>query len=300
MKYYLCMEIGGTNLRYGAVSEDFQLLSFSKIKTEALSDAVRKDDYINGLLQPLVKKYGSENIRCLSLSIASLMDEKRSMCYSSPNIKGFDNLPLADILRKKTGMPVFMERDVNTSLLYDIWKKGYDKSGIIIGIYIGTGLGNAMCIDGRIYRGSTGSSCELGHIPLYGLTEKCGCGKAGCIEIKASGKALEKLAAEKFNCPVKEIFKLHRSSEEAKNTVNMCAIAAAAEITILDPKHVILGGGVVEMEGFPLEEFINAVRVNLRVPNPRNAFRIELSSFDAHAGIVGAAINAAGIMGPLH
>lgn len=291
MKCYLCMEIGGTNLRYGVVDEAFQLRDFHKIETKYLSDAKDKGDAVKALFQPAAEQYRGSVIG-VSLSLASLMDEKRTTCYSSPNIRGFDNLKLSSILQKKMGVPVFMERDVNTSLLYDIWKKGYDPAGIIIGIYIGTGLGNAMCIDGKIYRGSTGSSCELGHIPLPGLQEMCGCGKRGCIELRASGKALEKLAEQKFQCPVRDIFTLHGSDEEVRTIVSMCALAAAAEITILDPKHVILGGGVTAMENFPLAYFTQIVKDNLRIPYPRNALKIELSSFDAEAGVVGAALNA--------
>ena len=58
---------------------------------------------------------------------------------------------------------------MNTALLYEIWKGHIDKRGIIIGIFIGTGLGNAMCIDGKVYIGNTGSACELGHIPVLDL-----------------------------------------------------------------------------------------------------------------------------------
>ena len=291
-QYYLCMEIGGTNLRYGVVGEDFRLLDFNKIQTDTLSDAEDKGDFIRELLEPEIKKHGVCNIRCLCLSLASLMDKNRTVCYSSPNIKGFDNLRLPSILEEKFPFPVYMERDVNTSLLYDVWKKGCNPSGIIVGVYIGTGLGNAVCIDGKIYKGSTGSSCELGHIPVAGLEKECGCGKKGCIELLASGKRLEELAEQKYHCPVKDIFKLHGEKDDVRDTVSMCALATATEITILDPEIVILGGGVVQMKNFPLDYFIQNVKANLRIPNPRESLTIALASFDAEAGMVGAAINA--------
>ena len=291
-QYYLCMEIGGTNLRYGVVGEDFRLLDFNKIKTDTLSDAKDKGDFIRELLEPEIKKYDVCNIRCLCLSLASLMDKNRTVCYSSPNIKGFDNLRLPSILQAKFPFPVYMERDVNTSLLYDIWKKGCDPSGIIVGVYIGTGLGNAICIDGKIYKGSTGSSCELGHIPVAGLEKECGCGKKGCIELLASGKRLEKLAEQKYHCSVRDIFTLYGDQDDVKDTVSMCALATATEITILDPEMVILGGGVIQMKNFPLDCFVQNVKANLRIPNPRESLNITLASFDAEAGMVGAAINA--------
>ena len=291
-KMYLCVEIGGTNLRYGVADARFHLLEFDKFPSADLSDAEDKGEYLENLLNPLIKKYGKESFCCLTLSLASLMDRERTICYNSPNIKGFDNLPLKAILEKRIGLPVFMERDVNTSLLYELWKNGLGKEGITIGVFIGTGLGNAMCIDGKVYIGSTGSSCELGHIPVPGLEEMCGCGKSGCIELKACGKVLARIADEHYGCPVSEIFLKYGDREDVLDVVKMCALATAAEVTILDPVCVILGGGVTEISGFPMEFFRKTVAENLRIPNPRASLRIISATGDPEAGVVGAAIHA--------
>lgn len=294
--YYLCVEIGGTNLRYGVVDEKFQLLEFEKFPSAGLSDADDKGEYLEKLLLPLLEKYGKDSFLCLTLSLASLMNRERTMCYNSPNIRGFDNLPLKAILEEKIGLPVYMERDVNTSLLYEVWKNDLSREGILIGVFIGTGLGNAMCIDGKIYRGSTGSSCELGHIPVPGLEQMCGCGKKGCIELKACGKILAEIAKERYNCPVSEIFLRYGDREDVLEVVKMCALATSTEVTILDPAGVILGGGVTEIPGFPLQYFIDTVAENLRIPNPRASLKVILASADPAAGIVGAALNASSLI----
>jgi len=295
-EYYLAVEIGGTNLRYGVVGEDFHVLDFQKEPTRLLSDAEDKGAYIEKLVSPYLERYGREHFKCITLSLASLMNKERTVNYNSPHIKGLDNIYLTDILTKRLGLPAFMERDVNTALLYEIWHRNMDSRGIIIGIFIGTGLGNAMCIDGKIYIGHSGSACELGHIPVSGFTESCGCGKDGCIELKASGKALRRLAEEQFHCPVTDIFEKHGDREEVLDIVRACAIAAATEITILDPGCVILGGGVIEMKGFPMEYFEQTVRKNLRIPNPRESVVFYRADGAPTAGIIGAAINASARM----
>ena len=285
---YLSMEIGGTNLRYGVLDETFRVLDFKKEPSRRLSDAEDKGEYIEG--------HGKEDFLCMTLSLASLMNRERTINYNSPNIKGFNNISLVDILTERTGLGVFMERDVNTALLYEIWKGHIDKRGIIIGIFIGTGLGNAMCIDGKVYIGNTGSACELGHIPVLGFADSCGCGKKGCIELKASGRTLYLLAEEKYHWPVSEIFERHGGEKDVKDVVRACAMAAATEITILDPNYVVLGGGVVDMKGFPMEYFEQTVKENLRIPYPRDSVRFIRALGDPEAGIVGAAINAAARM----
>ena len=291
------MEIGGTNLRYGVVTKEYTLEKFGKIPSRDLSDAEDKGEYLKSLLNPVIEEYGgTKNFSCLSLSLASLMNRERTICFNSPNIKGFDHLPLKGILEKVWGIPVIMERDVNTALLYDLWKNHIGQEGIVIGVYIGTGLGNAMSIDGRIYKGSTGSSCELGHIPVDGLERMCGCGKKGCIELRASGKILADIAREHYHCPVSEIFTKHGNQPDVLDVVRMCALATATEVTILDPVCVVLGGGVTQMPGFPMEYFVQNVRENLRVPEPRESLNIVSASSDPEAGVIGAALHAQTIL----
>lgn len=291
-KYYLSVEIGGTNLRYGLVDTSFSLVNFHKIPTIGFSNAEDKIKYLKDLLTPFIDDYGRDNIICITMALASLMDKERTMIYSSPMIRRFENIPLAKLLEESMGLPVILERDVNTLLLYEINKQNRDSSGIVSGVFVGTGLGSAMCINGQIYKGASGAACELGHIPVPGLTQKCNCGKKGCIELLTCGKVLEKLAAEHFKCNVKDIFKLHGKDERLLDTVRYLAIAIATKITILDPNYVILGGGVIEMEDFPLEFLINEIRENLRVPKPRETIEFVIASGDDEAGVIGAAINA--------
>lgn len=117
--------------------------------------------------------------------------------------------------------------------------------------------------------------------------------KKGCIELKACGKVLAQIAQNNFQCQIQEIFTKYGNRREVLEVVRMCALATATEITILDPVCVILGGGVTQMPDFPLEYFIENVKENLRMPNPRNALRIILASPGAEVGVIGAAINAA-------
>ena len=289
--YYIGVEVGGTHLRIAAADPSLRVLSFEKMRSTGLSDAEDKAAYLADLMEPVFARLGKENCRCVCLSLASLMNRERTMCFSSPNLRGFDGIPLKAMLEARVGLPVEMERDANTELLYEIRRLDLPREGIVAGVYIGTGLGNAVCIDGRAYRGATGSACELGHIPVAGLTEDCGCGKKGCIELKASGRNLQRIADD-LHCPVGEVFIRHAEDKKVQEFITMAAIAIATEVTILDPVCVVLGGGVVGMPGFPLKTLTERVKENLRVPDPRASFKLELSSGDPEAGVVGAVINA--------
>lgn len=290
-KYLVCVEIGGTNLRYGIVDTQLRLRCFHKTPTQALSDAADKIAFLSGVIEPLLEEYGRENILCVSMALASLMDKERTTLYSSPMVRGFENLAIVQALGARLKLPVVIEKDVNILLLYEINRSGRGREGIVSGVFLGTGLGNAMCIDGRVYKGSNGVACELGHIPVLGLNTDCGCGKKGCIELLACGRVLQKLASG-YGCHITELFSRHGGEADVRQVVYAFAVAIATEITILDPAYVILGGGVVEMEGFPLDYLKESIAENLRIPNPREALTIVPASGDEHAGVVGAAIHA--------
>ncbi len=295
-KYYICLELGGTHLRLGIVAEDYSLVRFEKLPTKRLSDAEDKIGCLAELLCPLINEAGKENVIAVSMALASLMNKERSVIYSSPMVKGFDHIELKALLEKRLGLPVIMEKDVNILLLYEIQKQSLPGEGIVAGVFLGTGLGNAICIDGRVYKGFSGAACELGHIPVSGLDARCGCGKAGCIEIKACGRLLDTLSKQ-FGCGVGDIFLLHGQRAEVRDVIYHFALAIATEVSILDPACVLLGGGILDMPGFPLEDLLNQVRAHVRAPNPRETLRFAFSSGDSMAGVVGAAIHASQLMG---
>ena len=93
-----------------------------------------------------------------------------------------------------------------------------------------------------------------------------------------------------------EIFVKYGDQSDVMDVVRMCALATATEVTILDPVCVVLGGGVTQMPGFPMEYFVRNVKENLRMPEPRTSLRIVLASPDPEAGVIGAALNAYAVL----
>ncbi|MEI0561664.1 allose kinase [Brachyspira pilosicoli] len=292
-EYYISIEIGGTNLRYSIIDNELNIIYFNKIKTKDFSDAYDKIEYLSkNIIDDIMSKY---KIKAISFSLASLLDKTRRIAQSSPMINNFENVELADIFEKKYNIDVFLQKDVNSLLLYDINKNHLDKNGIIVGIYLGTGLGNAIAIDGKIHYGFSGGSAELGHIPALGCYNKCDCGKTGCIETLVSGRKLEQIANNHNIKDISSIFNYFDDIEELKDFVRYFAIAVATEISILDPNAVIIGGGVPVMKNFPLDFFENEVKNNLRAPNPRNNINIIYSDNDINAGVIGSIISVLGL-----
>lgn len=296
MKSFISFELGGTHLRYGIVQEDLKVLVFDRIPTRSLSEAPNKVAFFSSIIHKLIDEVQPEEISAITFALSSLLDRERTYVYSSPMVQGFDTIPLKSELEREFDYPIILEKDVNILQLYEIYKRQLPIEGIVTGFYLGTGLGNSISIDGKVYVGNTGSACELGHIPLYGSTESCGCGKTGCIELKACGRLLERLADEVFHCPVKEIFLQYGDSKEITDIIEYFALAIATEIGILDPKCVLLGGGLIDMQGFPKELLLSRIRSHVRTPYPRQSLEFVFASGDSQAGIVGAVIHAKNIL----
>ncbi len=290
-RYYICIEIGGTNTRTALLDATCNVEKFEKVSTDFLAEAEDKIQYFSTLIEPYITLVGKENVAAISMTLTSLLDPARRYIYCTPMIKGMSDLALADGLEAVYNIPVILEQDVNTLMLYELSKIDEDCSGITAGFFLGTGLGNALAINGKVYSGHNGSAGELGHLTVPGIKDTCGCGKKGCWEFKASGLRLETVANE-LDCNIKRIFATHLNTPQVREVIEYFAYAISYEIAILDPHFIILSGGILTMEGFPIDELISLVKENLRSPSPRETLKIFMGTMADEAGVVGAALNA--------
>ena len=217
----------------------------------------------------------------------------------APNIPGLpDDLPVCDILEEALGLPVFLERDVNLLLCYDLQDLRLPKDATIIGVYFGTGIGNSIYIGGKFHNGANGVAGELGHIPRLGQQTLCGCGNACCIEPLGGGRKLSELCETEFSgTPIKEIYLRHGTSESVRQQVEVMAAAVATEVNILDPDYVVLGGGLLQMEGFPMDYFRERIFFHTRKPYPLLGLKLLFARPGQENGIIGAGLHGWELLG---
>lgn len=286
MKYIIGMDMGGTNFRIGAVDALGNVEKFQKLP---VMDIVKSEDII-GDLADFLKNYMQDlDVEVLSLGFPATLDKSRKIVLQAPNIPHMENLPVADKLSELLNIPVVIERDVNLCMCCDMEKYNVPTEGVACGFYFGTGIGNAIFINGRPYVGRHGAAGELGHIPADGSEEKCGCGNVGCMENLAGGKYLKKLRREQWtDCSLEELFIRH--GDELKVFVDRMAQAVCAELNILDPDHVIIGGGVPNIPGFPREYLEQKIYERCRKPYPADDLHIIFAEESPEKGVLGAAI----------
>ncbi len=286
----LSIDIGGTHLRIGAVGEDGSLLKFEKVPTSSI---LRTGDVMAELGRHLAAFSAGLGCKAAAIGFPATLNAERTRVLQAPNIPYMEDLPVCRALEQTLGIPVAAERDVTFALCYDAEKYRLPQEGLICGVYFGTGIGNALLLNGRPLTGRHGTAGELGHIPVPGCTLLCGCGNRGCLEALAGGKALERLRRELFpDTPIGELFVRHGLDGRLLEIVDGMAAAVSTEINILDPDAVLLGGGVLSMPAFPLALLEARIRLHTRRPLPLAELQLLFTGDEAEKSVLGGAIYA--------
>lgn len=290
----LSLDIGGTHLRIGAIDQGGTVLKFEKLPTASV---IRSGNVLSDL-SAFVRSFSAGlSVDAIAIGFPATLDRSRRVVVQAPNIPFMENLPVCDDLQKEFSVPVFAERDVTFSLLYDVEKYQLPKEGMICGIYFGTGIGNAILLDGKPLTGRHGTAGELGHIPVPGCGIPCGCGNVGCMEAFAGGKALVRLQKERYpDTPVGELFTRHRHNRPLLDVIDGMAVSVATEVNILDPDYILLGGGVLSMSDFPRSVLKEQIIKHVRKPLPCRELNLIFTEDEPEKSVLGGAVYACGIL----
>ncbi len=286
------VDIGGTHLRLGMVDSRYDLLAVETLDSGLISDPREGPARLMRLLDDLVTAWCKEDFRvaAFALGFPSTISKDRRTIIQTPNLRGFDNVDITDILTRRYHVPIVLEKDVNLLLRHDIELLSLDKRGTILGFYVGTGLGNSIFMNNSFYMGKNGVSGELGHVPVRGTTVRCVCGNIGCVETVASGKRLDEIVQESFHGEdIGTAFRDHGNEPVMQDFLEWLSIPLATEINILDPDFIVIGGGVVRMEGFPFEALKSLILSHVRKPSPHQGLSVLRSPGSSHSGILGGA-----------
>ena len=286
------VDVGGTFVRLGALRGERVEALVKRPSAEIFSSP---GGAAAGLAAAIAEYCGGEAPDAVGVGIPGTLSRDGAQVLNVPNIPGLNGLPLRDMLSSALGAPVFVENDITMLATGDSRRMGLER-GVVFGCYIGTGLGGAVLIDGRLMRGRSGL-CEPGHISIFGLDKACGCGKSGCAEAYVAGRALEELREARHPAvPIGEIF-CAMSCSERERYVDILAHLLASAVQLLDPDAIIMGGGVCAMQGFPRRELLERLCELCMSPVPASTLNLLYPEPGDDAGVFGASVFAAGALG---
>jgi allose kinase len=292
MSSYVGIDIGGTNTRILTMNDRNEFILRENVSTRTWADLPSPLDALADLILSHFSQL-NERPDGVMLGLPGTLSRDRKKVYSLPFIQSLDNCSVADILADKIDCRVLMDKDVNHLHLWDLHALS-SMPYASVGLYLGTGMGNSLWINGDFYHGAHGSSGEIGHIPWLENELPCPCGKSGCAETLTSGSWLA-MWAQQHNIQQGELgdlFVYHSEHPDIQKFIERLGMIIASEMNILDPEMLILGGGVIGMHNFPRERLVSYIRRHLRGPQPANSLTISFSLQTGDTGCQGACIAA--------
>jgi glucokinase len=197
-RYYVGIDLGGTNIKGGVVSEDQQVLSRVSIPTEAPQGPDHVIRLMAGLVDRVIAEAGVSRKDIVGVGIGSpgSMSHTLGIIIKPPNLPGWVNVPLRDRIKELTGLPTNLENDANAAAWGEFWAGAGRGTRHMVMFTLGTGVGGGIITDGHLLRGHFDNGAELGHMFVQPGGRLCGCGQRGCLEAYASAFYTGKRAQE--------------------------------------------------------------------------------------------------------
>lgn len=291
------IDLGGTNLRIGGVGDNGQIVTSQITGSSRMTQASDPLKKLADIIKDFIENNHLTDISGVSIGVpSSVGKDHRTVIYTSnlKDIRGeaiFRNTDLATYLEAELSVPVLVSHDTDNILLYDVYANHLEKEEVIVGIYIGTGVGASVLIDGKNMTGANGVALDIGHMPFFKGTDNCTCGNPGCCECYASGWNLQKIRREYYpDAPIQELFVKHKDEPPLREFIYACAQAFATMATVFNPSVIIAGGGVIEMPGFPRQDFQQLVCRHTSPDVMNYGLKFVYSEPFPEKGILGAAI----------
>ena len=305
--YTIGIDIGGTKIAAALVDAEGKIHRESRVPTPA-DDPDSLVDAVVALVQEL-----SEGHRILGVGVAAagFIDAEQANIIYAPNLS-WRNEPFKAKLEAKIDVPVIIENDANAAGWAEFQFGAGRAYKHMIMLTIGTGVGGAVIVEGKMLRGGFGIGGELGHLRVVRDGRLCGCGQHGCLEQYGSGTALLRAARElaASTDPMgQRLRELEQQAGELSGKEVYQAIldrdagalrvlrelgtwlgeAIGSFVAILDPEVVVIGGGVSAAGDLLLDSIKEAYLNHLPAKGYRPELEIKAAEFVNDAGVVGAA-----------
>ena len=305
-KYAIVIDLGGTSVKYALIDNEGVFHFQGKLPSKA---DISAEAVIGQLVTACKETMASAQqlgvtIEGIGIGTPGIVDEtNRIVLGGAENIKGWENLNLADRIEAETHLPVQMGNDANLMGLGETMYGAGQGARNVVFLTVGTGIGGAVVIDGKLFNGFANRGTELGHVPLIANGEPCACGSIGCLEHYASTSALvrrfNKRAAEAGRSFSGEeingelIVRLYKEGDKLATECldehcDFLGHGIAGFINIFSPQRIVIGGGLSEAGDFYIQKVSERAHRYVMADCAVNT-RIMAASLGNKAGSIGAA-----------
>ncbi len=200
-EYAIGIDVGGTNIKVGLFDKSMHLVKKLQTLTDNELEASQMMDLLASLARQLMEEthLTADDVRGIGAAFPSFIDYRNGYVVETSNILSLNDLPVRDLLHERLNLPVYLENDANAAALaeHELGAgRGHDD---MIYVTISTGIGGALILNGKLYRGMHGMAGEVGHMFISDSTGyPCSCGVTGCVESISSGMHMARYATDRI------------------------------------------------------------------------------------------------------
>jgi glucokinase len=301
MKRYIVVDVGGTNIRVAIYSPDsLEPVNIRKIPTQG--DGLPPVERLMNLIAELWPQ--GDEVHSINIAVPGPVNPYSGIIAYAPNIKGWEDFPLRQILQKRFPVAINLANDANVAALGE-WRFGAGKGHKdLVYLTISTGIGGGVIMDNHLVVGAAGMAAEMGHMTIHPDGPLCGCGHPGHLESFSSGTGIAKYYQQKRSegrpCSIpagqKTTAKEIAAAAEKGDALALEAFAIAARylgigitnyLHIFNPSIVVLGGGVTQAWSLWYEPLMQSIRENITSPLYMEGLTITRAVLGDNVGLLG-------------
>lgn len=309
----LAVDLGGTKIMVAIIADRGQIMAREYCLTLADEGVQPVIDRILSAIDRLINEENTSLSRLdgITIAAAGVIDTDRGLITSSPNLPGWRDIPLRDMVKEAYPVNTYLINDASAAALGEHRFGAGRGTENLVYLTVSTGIGGGIVINGELYLGACGSAGEIGHMVIDVNGPRCSCGQTGCLEALASGSAvareairrirqgkrsclteivsgrMEDITAEKVDAAAVDGDSL--STGVISQAANYLGIGMVNLANIFNPEMIIVGGGMAKMADHLLEPARQVVRERA-FQLPAQAVRIVPSQLEEEAGVIGAAV----------
>lgn len=305
MSFAFGVDIGGTTVKIGMVSDEGKILEKWEIKTDTSNKGENILPDVAASIKAKIEeeKLDKSQISGIGIGVPGPVDSK-GIVHNAVNL-GWGTFNVDEKMKELTGFTCRTGNDANVAALGEMWKGGGMGYSDIVMVTLGTGVGGGIIVDGKVLNGSVGAGGEIGHIHVNDdETIPCGCGNYGCLEQYASATGIARTASEMLktwnketvltaqDTSAKAVFDGVKAGDElcievAKKFGEVLGKGLSVIADVVNPEAFVIGGGVSKAGEVVLDYIRPSMTKNI-FKGALNA-KLVLATLGNDAGAIGAA-----------
>jgi glucokinase len=313
---FLGIDLGGTKILSAVVDSGGKMRS----RDHTITPAAKGPDFvIQAILDSVDRALGeaglpSQSLRAIGVGAPGLSNPQSGVLFTSPNLPGWRDVPLKEIIERKLGQRTFLINDANAAAVGEMHFGAAQGARNFIYITVSTGIGGGIVIEGEIYTGAQGTAGEVGHMTIHDEGPLCNCGNRGCWEMLASGTALARNARARIQEGTETLIRQYVDGDMERVTAEVVDRAArqgdslartliertgyylgiglANLINLFNPELIVVGGGLSNIGGMLLDPAYRVAKERAFKESVQ-AVRFVPAKLGRNSGVLGAAAFAA-------